>query len=146
MNALAIFLGMVGPWQIGLIVVVILLLFGGKKIPEMMRGLGSGIKEFKDAYIPDVVTMHDLVRDKSDYMRRQPRIDPETLSYNFEEYGQYSKILARSTLRDRHESQKFYKMVKYVKTNIDNKKDSIVRDFTEVDGYVPELIEIPEEF
>ena len=49
MNALAIFLGMVGPWQIGLIVVVILLLFGGKKIPEMMRGLGSGIKEFKDA-------------------------------------------------------------------------------------------------
>ena len=104
------------------------------------------LKEFKDAYIPDVVTMHDLVRDKSDYMRRQPRIDPETLSYNFEEYGQYSKILARSTLRDRHESEKFYKMVKYVKKNIDNKKDSIVRDFTEVDGYVPELIEIPEEF
>ena len=104
------------------------------------------LKEFKDAYIPDVVTMHDLVRDKSDYMRRQPRIDPETLSYNFEEYGQYSKILARSTLRDRHESEKFYKMVKYVKKNIDNKKDSIVRDFTEVDGYVPELIEIRRSF
>lgn len=39
----------IGPWQIVLIVVVILLLFGGKKIPELMRGLGSGIKEFKDA-------------------------------------------------------------------------------------------------
>lgn len=39
----------VGPWQIILIVVVVLLLFGGKKIPELMRGLGSGIKEFKDA-------------------------------------------------------------------------------------------------
>lgn len=38
-----------GPWQIVLIVVVVLLLFGGKKIPELMRGLGSGIKEFKDA-------------------------------------------------------------------------------------------------
>jgi len=38
-----------GPWQIALIVVVVLLLFGGKKIPELMRGLGSGIKEFKDA-------------------------------------------------------------------------------------------------
>jgi sec-independent protein translocase protein TatA len=38
-----------GPWQIILIVVVVLLLFGGKKIPELMRGLGSGIKEFKDA-------------------------------------------------------------------------------------------------
>lgn len=43
------FLGMLGPWQIVLIVVVVLLLFGGKKIPELMRGLGSGIKEFKDA-------------------------------------------------------------------------------------------------
>ncbi|MBT8274088.1 MAG: twin-arginine translocase TatA/TatE family subunit [Bacteroidia bacterium] len=32
-----------------LIVVVVLLLFGGKKIPELMRGLGTGIKEFKDA-------------------------------------------------------------------------------------------------
>ncbi|MEM9001259.1 MAG: twin-arginine translocase TatA/TatE family subunit [Bacteroidota bacterium] len=44
-----IFLGMLGPWQIVLIVLVVLLLFGGKKIPELMRGLGSGIKEFKDA-------------------------------------------------------------------------------------------------
>ena len=49
MNSLAVFLGMVGPWQIVLIVAVLLLLFGGKKIPELMRGLGSGIKEFKDA-------------------------------------------------------------------------------------------------
>ncbi len=39
----------IGPWQIAIIVVVVLLLFGGKKIPELMRGLGSGIKEFKDA-------------------------------------------------------------------------------------------------
>ena len=44
----SIFLAL-GPWQIVLIVVVVLLLFGGKKIPELMRGLGSGIKEFKDA-------------------------------------------------------------------------------------------------
>ena len=37
-------------WQHLLIVVIILLiLFGGKKIPELMRGMGSGIKEFKDA-------------------------------------------------------------------------------------------------
>ncbi len=38
-----------GPMQIVIVVLVILLLFGGKKIPELMRGLGSGIKEFKDA-------------------------------------------------------------------------------------------------
>jgi len=48
MNTLMI--PMVIGWpQIVLIVVVVLLLFGGRKIPEMMRGLGSGIKEFKDA-------------------------------------------------------------------------------------------------
>ncbi|MEW7289548.1 twin-arginine translocase TatA/TatE family subunit [Aquimarina sp. 2304DJ70-9] len=49
MMSLSIFLGMIGPWQIALIVAIVLLLFGGKKIPELMRGLGSGIKEFKDA-------------------------------------------------------------------------------------------------
>ncbi|MFN3951285.1 MAG: twin-arginine translocase TatA/TatE family subunit [Thermaurantimonas sp.] len=49
MNILTVFLGMIGPWQIVLIVVIVLLLFGGKKIPELMRGLGSGVKEFKDA-------------------------------------------------------------------------------------------------
>lgn len=49
MNLLTIFLGMVGPWQIAIIVILVLLLFGGKKIPELMRGLGTGIKEFKDA-------------------------------------------------------------------------------------------------
>jgi sec-independent protein translocase protein TatA len=44
-----IFLGVIGPWQIVLIVLVVLLLFGGKKIPELMRGLGQGMKEFKKA-------------------------------------------------------------------------------------------------
>ncbi|MBT6251863.1 MAG: twin-arginine translocase TatA/TatE family subunit [Flavobacteriaceae bacterium] len=39
----------IGPWQIVLLVLLVLLLFGGRKIPELMRGLGSGIKEFKDA-------------------------------------------------------------------------------------------------
>jgi len=49
MTALTIYLGIVGPWQIAIIVVLVLLLFGGRKIPELMRGLGSGIKEFKNA-------------------------------------------------------------------------------------------------
>jgi sec-independent protein translocase protein TatA len=44
-----IFLGVVGPWQIVLIILVVVLLFGGKKIPELMRGLGQGMKEFKKA-------------------------------------------------------------------------------------------------
>jgi len=49
-------MGGIGPWQIVLIVAVLLLLFGGKKIPELMKGLGSGIKEFKDASKDDQET------------------------------------------------------------------------------------------
>lgn len=39
---------MLGTWEIILIVLVILLIFGGKKIPELMRGLGKGVRSFKD--------------------------------------------------------------------------------------------------
>lgn len=49
----SILLGIVGPWQIILIVLVVLLLFGGKKIPELMRGLGKGVREFKEGINPD---------------------------------------------------------------------------------------------
>ncbi len=42
-------MGKIGPTEIILILAIILLLFGGKKIPELMRGLGRGVKEFKDA-------------------------------------------------------------------------------------------------
>ena len=36
-----------GPWEIVLIILVIILIFGGKKIPELARGLGKGLREFK---------------------------------------------------------------------------------------------------
>ncbi len=45
----AILLGMFGPWEIVIIVLVIILIFGGRKIPELMKGLGQGMKEFKKA-------------------------------------------------------------------------------------------------
>ena len=45
--------GMIGPWQIGLIVLMLLLLFGGKKLPELMKGMGKGIKGFKDEMSSD---------------------------------------------------------------------------------------------
>lgn len=48
MSLLSILLGLPGGWEIILIVVVVLVLFGGKKIPELMRGVGRGVKEFKD--------------------------------------------------------------------------------------------------
>lgn len=49
MNLLTIFMGSFGATEIILIIAVILLMFGGKKIPELMKGLGTGIKEFKNA-------------------------------------------------------------------------------------------------
>lgn len=49
MISLGIFLGMPGPGSMVIIGIAILLLFGGKKIPELMKGLGGGIKEFKKA-------------------------------------------------------------------------------------------------
>ncbi len=49
MNTLTIFSAIPGGASIILIVVVVVLLFGGRKIPELMKGLGTGIKEFKNA-------------------------------------------------------------------------------------------------
>ena len=48
-----LFIGNLGTGEIVIIALVVLLLFGGKKIPELMRGLGKGVKSFKDG-------MHDL--------------------------------------------------------------------------------------
>ena len=40
--------GSLGFWEIALIVLAIILLFGGKKIPELMKGIGKGVKSFKE--------------------------------------------------------------------------------------------------
>lgn len=45
----SVLLSMPGGWEWILIILVVVLLFGGKKIPELMKGLGEGIKEFKKA-------------------------------------------------------------------------------------------------
>lgn len=46
----------IGTQEIIVIVVLVLLLFGGKKIPELMRGLGRGVKEFKDGQREDTTS------------------------------------------------------------------------------------------
>ena len=45
----------IGPGQIAVIAILVLLLFGGKKIPELMKGLGTGIKEFKKGVKEDEI-------------------------------------------------------------------------------------------
>ncbi|MBQ8888481.1 MAG: twin-arginine translocase TatA/TatE family subunit [Bacteroidaceae bacterium] len=51
-----LFLGSIGGSELIIIALVILLLFGGKKIPELMKGLGKGVKSFKDG-------MHEIEKD-----------------------------------------------------------------------------------
>lgn len=46
---LSIIAGMIGPQELIVVLVVVVLMFGGTKIPELMKGLGKGIKEFKNA-------------------------------------------------------------------------------------------------
>jgi sec-independent protein translocase protein TatA len=55
-----------GPGQIAIIVlVVVVLFFGGRKIPELMRGLGKGVKEFKDASKGEGAENDDAVSEDS---------------------------------------------------------------------------------
>lgn len=56
MNSLYITLGAIGGTEWIIIIAVVVLFFGGKKIPELMKGLGTGIKEFKDASKGDQAT------------------------------------------------------------------------------------------
>ncbi len=53
MNFLNILMFTFGPMEIIIILVIVLLLFGGKKIPELMKGMGKGIKEFKKGVSED---------------------------------------------------------------------------------------------
>ncbi|MFW5805910.1 MAG: Sec-independent protein translocase subunit TatA/TatB [Bacteroidales bacterium] len=49
MTFTTVLLGIIGAPEIIIVAIIILVLFGGRKIPELMRGLGKGVKEFKDA-------------------------------------------------------------------------------------------------
>ncbi len=55
----------IGVWQIVVIVLLVLLMFGGRKIPELMRGVGQGMKEFKKATSEDADD-DDVVDDTKD--------------------------------------------------------------------------------
>ena len=68
-------LGVIGPWQILVIVLVVILLFGGKKIPELMRGMGRGVKEFKDSVNKDYTSenTNETVASKSESKDEQTK-------------------------------------------------------------------------
>ena len=62
---------MIGTWEIVAIVLVVLLLFGGKKIPELMKGLGKGVKSFKQGMNEVEKEINDL--DKVDYNKDEKK-------------------------------------------------------------------------
>ncbi|MBQ9659752.1 MAG: twin-arginine translocase TatA/TatE family subunit [Bacteroidales bacterium] len=61
-------LGVIGPWQVVIIALVILLLFGGRKIPELMKGLGKGVKSFKEG----MTEIEDQINQADDAVRKEP--------------------------------------------------------------------------
>ena len=63
-------LGVIGPWQWVIIALVILLLYGGRKIPELMRGLGKGVKEFKTGMKEAEKEINEI---KSDIEKEEPK-------------------------------------------------------------------------
>lgn len=78
MQTVMAFIGGLGGWEILLILLVLLIFFGAKKIPELARGLGRGIREFKDATkeIRDEIEMDDD-RNKPHTSNRKVNEGPE---------------------------------------------------------------------
>jgi len=89
--------------------------------------------------------------DWTGYMNRQPRMDLRTKNFNFEAHERYTSIYEQARQKDEENSTQFYKLVKYVKNQLENSGDSraaqrnlVVRDF--LNKYRIDLIEIPDEF
>lgn len=68
---------MLGGWEIILILAVVLILFGAKKLPELAKGLGTGIKEFKKATREVTDELHNAVDDNSPPPTAQRKLPPE---------------------------------------------------------------------
>jgi sec-independent protein translocase protein TatA len=66
------FAGFIGGWEIVLILAVVLILFGAKKLPELAKGLGTGIKEFKKA-------TREVTEEMSSAMDESPHSPPKRL-------------------------------------------------------------------
>jgi sec-independent protein translocase protein TatA len=63
-NLKPVLLGVLGTQEIIVILIIVLLLFGGKKIPELMRGLGKGVREFNDAKANVTKEIEDGLKEK----------------------------------------------------------------------------------
>lgn len=71
-------LGVVGIWQLVIIAFIVLLIFGGNKIPELMRGLGKGVKEFK-AGMDEVEKELNRKSDSEDSKKETKVLEPDKI-------------------------------------------------------------------
>lgn len=67
-------LGVLGTQEIIIILVIVLLLFGGRKIPELMRGLGRGVREFNDAKN----NVRQEIENNAAEIKKEPSTNPNT--------------------------------------------------------------------
>ena len=72
-----LFLQNIGTGEILIVALVVLLLFGGKKIPELMRGLGKGVKSFKDGMNDVRKELDDISTDIENDVRKELDLDDE---------------------------------------------------------------------
>jgi sec-independent protein translocase protein TatA len=70
-----------GPWELGLVFVAILLLFGAKRLPEIASGLGKGIREFKKSVKDTTEELKGSI-DEPNQTSPAPRVDPPPRSDN----------------------------------------------------------------
>ena len=74
-------LGMLGTNEIIIILVIVLLLFGGRKIPELMRGLGKGVREFNDAKSNVTKELEEGMKEKENVTTSTPSSSTTTTTH-----------------------------------------------------------------
>ena len=74
------FFGLPGHWEIVIIVLVVLLLFGGRKLPELARGLAKGLREFKDELKGVKTGIEDVGKDVKDIDKNVEEMKESQLS------------------------------------------------------------------
>ena len=85
--------GLIGTPEVLMILAAVLLLFGGKKIPELAKGLGKGMKEFKKAVNEDGLAddLKDVASDINDFKQDVEKLHPKNLMKDEEKAGRRKK-------------------------------------------------------
>ena len=76
-NSILLFLGNIGGTELIVILVIVLLLFGGKKIPELMKGVGKGVRSFKEGMndINEEIKKDPVEKPKEEVKKEEPKKD-----------------------------------------------------------------------